>query len=342
MQKNEVTARQIAKAAGVSPSAVSLVLNNKADDFRISPKTQEKIIQTANQMGYKHVARKKRKVSAGKAIIYVFCPVTFSRGPIGEFYSAVQKYMKEQELRYEVVLFPFETGKLIEKQEWIHGRYAAGAIMVALTESDIEFIENNRFDIPMVLFNRSAEGYCSVLMDDYAVGSKAMSHFIARGHKTFGIISPDYPSKSLSLRTVGYYEKYKGMGSGDPEVHIVSVSCENDGETGGFEAMSKLLRAPKVPTAIFVTSDNMVSGVVRCINEYGYKIPDDFEIISYGNTSINLSVEPNVSSFHPPIDEMSYNCVRVLTRFINDKTLMTNLKLIFDAECIFRESSPAL
>lgn len=52
MKRNRVTSRDVAKAAGVSQSLVSLVLNN-VPGKRIKPETREKIIRTARELNYK-------------------------------------------------------------------------------------------------------------------------------------------------------------------------------------------------------------------------------------------------------------------------------------------------
>jgi len=52
----------VAKAAGTSPSAVSFVLNGKADKYRISPATQARIRATITQLGFQP-----NQVAIGKA-----------------------------------------------------------------------------------------------------------------------------------------------------------------------------------------------------------------------------------------------------------------------------------
>jgi DNA-binding LacI/PurR family transcriptional regulator len=49
---NPISLNDVAKAAGVSISAVSLVMNGKADQRRISPSTQARIRAAASQLGY--------------------------------------------------------------------------------------------------------------------------------------------------------------------------------------------------------------------------------------------------------------------------------------------------
>lgn len=340
--KNGVTAKEIAEYAGVSLSTVSIVLNNRGGEYRISDKTTEKIFEAAKTLGYQHETRERRKKqNLQKSLIGVFCPMNFVKGPIDEFYGYAEKYIKEQKLPYDIVLLPYELGSLKEKAAWISSDFVAGAVMIALSEDDIEFIENSHFDIPLILYNRAAKGYCSVLNDDYNIGNKAMSHFIKRGHKKFGIISPNYSSRALSLRTVGYLDRFNSQNFNSDDAFILPVIFCEDNDTGGYNAMQQMLESEKRPTAIFIPSDNMISGIVRCIQDKGFKIPEDFEIISYGNRLINRVFNPGITSFEPSYEEMSNNSIMLLHNEITGgSAAMDNVKLIFEGKCVFRESCP--
>jgi DNA-binding LacI/PurR family transcriptional regulator len=342
-QKNGVNAKKIAELAGVSPSTVSMVLNNKGDEFRIAAKTCEKIIKAANELGYQHVPRERRKKkNFNQTLICAFCPPNFDKGPMAEVFTVVDKYLNDQRLPYEFILFPYTQGNLQEKAAWLSSEFIAGAIILGMTDNDVEFIENNAIDIPAVLFNRTAKGYCSVLTDDYAVGKKAMSHFIKRGHRRFGLISPNHSNQALSLRAVGYGNKFQNENFKPGEAFMSPVAFGSDDDTGGYFAMQNVFQSEILPSALLLTSDNMLSGVMRCIHENGLAVPKDIEIISYGNKEVNFILEPNISSFVPPTYEMSYNSIRMIHRFLGEGAREENIKLSFEAECIFRESCPAI
>ena len=47
-----VTIKEIAREANVSPTTVSLILNNKSKERKISAQTEQRVLQIAEQMGY--------------------------------------------------------------------------------------------------------------------------------------------------------------------------------------------------------------------------------------------------------------------------------------------------
>jgi LacI family transcriptional regulator len=337
-RKSTIQVKKIAEKLNLSPSTVSMVLNNKARQYRISKQTCERIFQAAKELGYEPPVRAKPpKAGLNQRLVIIFCPTNFEKGPI--FYAGILKYFREKKLDYETILFPFEIGRLKEKAAYISKDFAAGAIMFALGKEDITFIENMKFDIPIVLYNRTAKRYSSVLTDDYAVGTGTMEHFIKRGHTRFGIVSPNYSSRALSMRVTGYRDKFKSHFP-PGAAYLAPVSYGDDSDGGGYAAMRELLDGEQKPTAVFVASDNMVGGVLRCIHEAGLAVPGDIELISFGDKPIHQILRPTITSFSPPTDTMSYNCAMLLHRFIEEGILTDNVKLSFEAACVFRESCP--
>jgi len=260
-RKSTIQVKKIAEKLNLSPSTVSMVLNNKARQYRISKQTCERIFQAAKELGYEPPVRAK----------------------------------------------PPKAGL--------------------------------KFDIPIVLYNRTAKRYSSVLTDDYAVGTGTMEHFIKRGHTRFGIVSPNYSSRALSMRVTGYRDKFKSHFP-PGAAYLAPVSYGDDSDGGGYAAMRELLDGEQKPTAVFVASDNMVGGVLRCIHEAGLAVPGDIELISFGDKPIHQILRPTITSFSPPTDTMSYNCAMLLHRFIEEGILTDNVKLSFEAACVFRESCP--
>ena len=47
-----VTIKEIAREANVSPTTVSLILNRKSRERKISPKTEKRVLEIARRMGY--------------------------------------------------------------------------------------------------------------------------------------------------------------------------------------------------------------------------------------------------------------------------------------------------
>ena len=71
--KKKVTSTDIAHAAGVSQSTVSMILNKKYD-VSFSKDTIEKVENAAKELGYVPPKRKTRKDTKREKLLVVFCP----------------------------------------------------------------------------------------------------------------------------------------------------------------------------------------------------------------------------------------------------------------------------
>ena len=72
MKKKKITSMDIAEAAGVSQSTVSMVLNKKYN-VSFSKETVEKVERAARELGYVPPKRKKKKGTKKEKLLVVFC-----------------------------------------------------------------------------------------------------------------------------------------------------------------------------------------------------------------------------------------------------------------------------
>ncbi len=333
----KVSIKDVARESGVSPTTVSVILNGRWEEFRIAPATRDHVVATARRLGYHATRSAKPRTSTTPAHLWcIFAPVDFHAGPTVGFFQGVRTYTESNHLDVETILFPYERGRLADKAPWMTSAFTSGAIMVGLNDEDVAFLEDAELDIPIVLFNRVAKQCSSVNIDDYGVGQNAMRHFLSRGRTRAAVISPQYSSRPLSLRSVGLADELRqALGDEAPEA-IAQVRAENS-YSGGYSATRSLLADGPAPSAIFVLNDQMVGGVMHCLEENGLTVPDDVDVISYGDTAINTLLRPTVTSFAVPVPQMSYECARTLHNATLHPQVMDKVGRVFDADLVLRQ-----
>ena len=108
MRKKKTTSTDIAKAAGVSQSAVSMILNKKYN-VSFSKETVEKVEQIAKELGYQPPKRKIRKESRREKLLVVFyqsnCFIRTFFCPVSVLLTA--NYQKSFLFGYKCVVFLF-------------------------------------------------------------------------------------------------------------------------------------------------------------------------------------------------------------------------------------------
>ena len=79
-KEKRVNMKQIAERLNISAGSVSLTLNGRGDEMRISEETQKLILDTAKEMGYplEKVRKKRQTVGVNNLpVIVVFIPILF-------------------------------------------------------------------------------------------------------------------------------------------------------------------------------------------------------------------------------------------------------------------------
>lgn len=337
--------RQIAKLAGVSPGTASFVLNGKGEQYRISASTQQKVLEVAQELNYKPNISARRLRSGGEKvlpIIALFWTLDTRAKLIGRYLNALQIALEGLEQEYELLIQPYENGKLSEVASLQTGTRFNGAIIANLSEEDQSFLEQAKLNVPIVIYQRNSTKYTCVNVDSLQTGAKVAEHFQQHGHQRLGLIVPDNSSHAIFLRKEGFIRRARELGLQLAEEHIV---YESFSEAGGYAAIDKLLNRPLLPqqsqhqqpTALFVLSDQMAVGCLRALQQHGRRVPEDLELIGHDNDAVSEFTVPSLSTVHLPVEEMAAASISLLDELIQHKTEDTK-NLSFDTQLVIRES----
>jgi len=185
-KKQSVTIQDVAKAAGVSVSTVSRVLNGKVD---VSSVTQEHIEETIQQLGYTsnlaaRSMRSKRNHLVGLIMPDIAYPFAW------EVMKGVNRAIAESE--YDLLVYTRgdvrKYGTAAHEQQIVsllNGSITDGLLIVAPVSE--EFFSN----APIVSVDHLAvrPGYPSVHSTNYEGALEAVRYLLSLGHRRIGFIS---------------------------------------------------------------------------------------------------------------------------------------------------------
>ena len=69
-----------------------------------------------------------------------------------------------------LVIYPYVNDHLKESEALTSGANCHAAIICNASYADLQFLEDTQLPIPVVLYNRVCNGYCSVNVDDLKMG----------------------------------------------------------------------------------------------------------------------------------------------------------------------------
>ncbi len=327
------TLKDVAKYVGVSATTVSLVVNGRADEKRVSEKTRQRIYEAIKVLDYKPnlAARRLKNSASHKFSVALYWPsddrTTFLSRILNGLYSEVRKL----DFKCDIVVCLFEKDKLRLESE-LHKEYAFDAAIVgAISKNDMKYLEELEASIPVILYNRELDKYSSVLNTYEVVFQKIIQELVNKQVSNITLFQSDTSYLASQDRTASFIKLAN-------EANISTKILRGASSYEGGYALAMKWQDQPTPF-IFSESDIMSFGALRYFNEIGLKIPDEVELISIGLSEIAFTAftSPSLSILSVPTEQMSQEVVRILYNILENKQTEPEHKY-FELEFIKRES----
>lgn len=322
MKSKKVSLADIAQSLGVSKTLVSMVLNGKGDENGISKKTQERVMGLAEQLNYKpnQFARGLR-IGRSNTIGLVVSDIS------NPFYSKLARAVEDavSEAGYNLMICSSDESEEKEMKllEMLINKQVDGIILSSTIDSTdhVEGLINENY--PFVLIDRiyNEVNTHSVVVDNKSGAEEAVEHIIQNGHKRIAalIISPSHISTQVD-RLEGYKNALKKY-SIPLNPYYQKVIQRDD----IYKNISQLLLEWKgdrmMPTALFVSNNQIAIGCLEAIRDSGLSVPRDFSIVSFDDIDLFRLYSPPITSIIQPINAIAKNAVEILLEDLKTKEI---------------------
>lgn len=335
-----ISIKDIAKAAKVSTTTVSHVLNDCAG---VSEITRQKVKDIIRELNFVPNARA-RSISVGRAgVIALITPpwkAAFSDPYYTEMIRGALEAVrdKDNQLMLEICDTRFNEHRLWEK---LFASKKIDGMLIATPYLDQDYIQElHQSGYPTLLINGERPdlpNIHSIGYDDYRCGLDATNYLLQLGHIRIAHISGPSNQTSALQRKKGYQDALKNA-----SISLLTDYIE-DGNYMPLEARNaliKLLDLPeeKKPTAFFCANDTMAASVITHLKERGYKIPQDFSVIGVDDNIVSRTIEPNLTTFRQDIYDISHRGTNLLLETILDKNQIEPQIIRIPMEMIVRSS----
>ena len=330
------TITDVAKLAGVSPSAVSMYLNNRPG---IGVETQVRIADAINELGYVPRSNDARQKSKGFVGILVEKLPTLLAGDL--FYADVTSGIQREAevLGYSIAVSVINepTGVLprLVAEDSVMGLLALGG--GDITDQLLQLIIDN--DMPLVTVDNQSElqALNSVVVDNYRGAYLATQHLIELGHRRVAIIQGPRKYKSLTERYHGYIN---AIIDADLAIdwELVQRPLSSGVPNKGYREMKALLSLDEPPTAVFAVSDRTALGAIPAIEEAGLTVPDDISIVGFDDMPPNVYPPPALSTVTSERLAMGHIAMQRLHRIIKNPRYVP-INIVMPCQLVVRDSS---
>jgi LacI family transcriptional regulator len=324
-----VTINDVAKAAGVSVSTVSKVVNGRYD---VAPGTSRRVLGVVEELGYETslVASSLRRQRTNVIGILVAEFESFSVELLKGVSTAASGTGYELLAYSGRVADENRTGWERRSLSRLAGTLIDGAIIVTPT------MVTPTTSIPVVAIDpHSGPGGPSTIDSDNVGGARmATGHLIELGHRRIAHIRGRGDLASAQLREVGYRESLEEAGIGfDPALV----------RDGGYqaaltaEAARELLSQPNRPTAIFAANDISALGVLKVAGELGLRVPEDLSVIGFDDIPEAASSTPPLTTVAQPLHDLGAQALHMLIELLDGHQVPGHVQLA--AELVVRAST---
>ena len=310
--RNAVTILDVAKAAGVSVSTVSRVLNGKVD---VAPDTQNKVQAVITQLGYTSnlAARSMRGRKAN--LIGLIMP------DIGYPFSAeVMKGVNRAIAESDFDLLLYTTGDVRKHETATHQQRYVSLLNNSITDGVVivapvaaEFTS----DAPLVSIDSAMvnPSYPSIHATNYKGAMDAMRYLLGLGHTRVGFIAGRPELESAVRRKMAYRDALLQAGMAVDEA-LIAFGDYTAGPAA--IALRRFMALENPPTAIFAANDQSAIGAIRAANELGLNIPADLSVVGFDN--IPEAAYFDLTTVDQFVAEMAYIATNMLFSLIDGKT----------------------
>ena len=105
----------------------------------------------------------------------------------------------------------------------------------------------------------------------------------------------------------------------------------------GYAAMQEILQQEEHPTAIFSAANEQAFGIVLACREAEVRIPEDLELIVYGDNDAFAYFSPSISAVYLSLEKVAEASAELLEMVMNHAITLPMARLM-QAEYVFRDS----
>jgi DNA-binding LacI/PurR family transcriptional regulator len=324
----KISISDVARAAGVSTTTVSRVLNKVST---VNEDSRRRVMDAMKNMKY-HPNPSAQRLAAGR---------TNTIGLIIPRYEGVfHSYFALQVIKgigiaaersaFDLLLH-ITDGKTYPAQSAADG-------LIFIDIYSCEDLVDRAIDegVPSVVLNHNLEDLpvnC-VSIDNRTGAQRVVDYLVKIGHKEIATITGDLKTQAGLDRLDGFVKAMEArkLAVGDDYIKVGDF-----GLPSARQAMEAILKLKNPPTAIFVASDDMAIEAINVALAKGVRIPEELSIVGFDDNPIAGQARIPLTTVRQPLTEMGRLGMDILIQQVQGKK-RSPTKLLLPTELIERQS----
>ena len=327
------TIKDVAKRAGVSPSTVSRTLK---DNPAISEETKVKVRAAMDELGYvPNSAAQMLATGLTHSLGVVLPPLTDRENISQPFYMEILTAINEEASCNSQVV-SIATGatleELVKQVELMHRQKRADGFVILYSETKDpvkDYLLKEK--VPFVVVGAAVDNTNKVTYidnDNKELGQEAVYYLRSKGHQKIGFVTDGLFGQVGQERYHGYIEATKEFNLETYPELVFSSKV--------IDSLKENLESNQL-TALIVKDDLIALRFIQWLNNQGIRVPEDYAIISFNNSTFAEIMHPFLTTYDINIKELGKESVLRLLELLKNPKIKAQ-KITIPFKLIERES----
>lgn len=308
----------IARAAGVSKTTVSRVMNNQSG---VNENTRKKVLDAIQKLNYTPNLTARSLVTRKTGVIGVIYN-ELNASIYLELANMLEKYAKDHD--YNVIFCSSNDNydSKVKYMNYLTSGATDGVILFGSDMGDKELVQKIKATkFPFVII----ENYFgdidinNIMIDNVNGARKAVDYLVSLGHSRIAHVTGNVNHKASADRLLGYTQS---LNENKIKYNPDYVIYTDAGKNSGDYAFEKLINLDCPPTAIFTFNDIQGYEAIQKANELGIRVPQDISIIGFDDISAILNFIPSsvlLTSMKQPMEQVAKTAIDLIISNIENE-----------------------
>jgi LacI family transcriptional regulator len=315
--KKKILIHDIAKHLEVSIATVSLVLNGKAKEKRISDVLAKRVLKYVEEVGYKPNQLAK-SLRTGKTHVIGLVIEDIANPFFATLAALIEKKAMARGYRMLFCSTNNDVAKTRDLLTMFQERHVDGYILALPNGVEAEVRALVRSGKPLVLFDRLLPGVlANAVVVDGAMGMyEATQHLLQQGFRQIALLMPQLAQTQMTARAQGYNQALREAGL-TPLVHEIPFPQESGPIVQDMLAFFEA--HPACEAVLFATNYLGVYGL-EALGRLGRRIPDEIAVISFDDNDLFRLYSPPITVVAQPLEALAEDAIGTLLASLENPT----------------------
>lgn len=279
----------IARLAGVSPSAVSRYLNNGY----LSQAKREAIRRVIEETGYRPLAQAQALRTRKTKTIGVVLP-RIDSSPVGSVVSGIDAVLEAKGFQILLADTHNDPARELEYLDSFDDQRVDGVILIGTVLTPRHTAMLNRSRVPVVVVGQRLTGVSCVYHDDYHAFYDVTRLLIEKGCRSLGFIGALPQDRAVGQeRSRAYRDAVRYAGLEDQAWHMAVAGFS---VSSGREKAQELMEKYGPLDALICATDSMAVGALQYLKSQGLQVPGDIRLTGQGGAELCGVTTPTITT----------------------------------------------